>query len=145
MSDLLEELQRGFSARQEILMGAARAKQRRNRRNGTFAGAMTALVAVVTSASVTRKAWFWHSFLLEMLLCGLAGYVLARAHGGVLRGLLLFSAAYLLAFCARASGLDPSVVFAAADLRRGAAVQGNFMSLCMMVSVGGVLGHVMQD
>ncbi len=145
MNDAVEQLQQEFSARQAALTCAALAKQRRNRRNGTIAGAITAMVAVATSASVTRKAWFWHSFLLEMLFCGLAGYLLARAHGGALKGLLLFSGAYLLAFCTRASGFDPSVVFAAADLRRGIAVQGNFMSLCMMVSVGGLLGHVMTD
>ena len=126
-------------------MASAEAKQRRTRRNGSFAGAAAAMVAVMTSATYTRKAWFWHSFLLEMLFCGIAGYVLARTHGGALKGLILFSGAYLLAFCVRSSGFDPSVVFAAGDLRRGMAVQANFMSLCMIVGMGGLIGHVMKD
>ena len=102
-------------------------------------------VEVLVTAGVTRRAITWHSFLLEALLGALAGYILGRCHGGAMKGLLLFSGAYLLAFVLRAFGLDPAVLFYVGDMRAGAAVQGHFVSLCFLVSTGMALGHVIQE
>jgi len=145
VDDPVARLQVEFAAREAAAMERLAARQRRNRRNGALAGAMTGLVAVAATAGVTRRAIFWHSFLLEAILCALAGWLLARRNGGVLRGMLLFSGAYLLAFLLRALGLDPTAVFAVGDLRGATAVQGNFMSLALVVSCGAAAGHVMQE
>ena len=100
---------------------------------------------MLVTASATRRAIPWHGFLLEALLGAVAGYLLARAGGGAMRGLLLFAGAYMLAFLLRSTGLDPSVLFAAGDVRAGAAVQGHFTSLCFLVSAGMAAGHILQD
>ena len=138
------ELRQEFLVREAEAMERAFERQARNRRNATIAGACAGLAAVLVTAGVTRRAITWHSFLLEALLGALAGYVLGRCHGGVMKGLLLFSGAYLLAFVLRAFGLDPAVLFYVGDVRAGAAVQGHFVSLCFLVSTGMALGHVIQ-
>ena len=120
------------------------ARQRGNRLKGAAAGAAIGLVAVLATAGATRRVIVWHSFLLEAILCALAGYLLARRGGGSLNGVLLFSGAYLLAWLLRATGLDPAVLFAAGDLRRAAAVSGNLMSLCIVVSCGVAVGRVIE-
>lgn len=119
-------------------------RRRRDLRNATIAGAFAGFVAVLATLEGTRRALFWHSFLLETLLGALAGRLLARSGGGVLRGILLFGGSYLLAFLLRAIGLDPSVVFARGDLAGAGAVYGNFASLCLMVGVGAAVGHVVE-
>ncbi len=144
MDDATSGLREEFALRQRQAMAQAIARQRRNRRNGTIAGAFVGLVAVALTAGVTRRALLWHSFLLESLLCAVAGHLLARANGGGLRGVLLFSGAYLLAFALRALGLDPMVLFSHGDLRHAAAVQGNFMSLCIVLSCGCAIGKAIE-
>ncbi len=71
--------------------------------------------------------------------------MLARRRGGVITGILLFSAAYLLATLLRALGLDPSVVFAAGDLARIGSVTGNLTALVILAAVGGVFGHLAES
>lgn len=140
-----EELRAEFLAREEQTRERLLARQRRNRRNGALAGGVAGLAAVLVTAGATRQAIAWHSFLLEALLGALAGYLLARWNGGVLKGLILFAGAYLFAFLLRAWGLDPGVLFAAGDLRAGAAVQGHFTSLCFLVSAGMAVGHILEE
>ncbi len=144
MGDPVPSLRNDYALRQEAAMATAHARQRRNRRNGMIAGAFIGLLSVALTAGVTRRALFWHSFLLESLLCAVAGYLLARGNGGGLRGVLLFSGAYLLAFGLRATGLDPSVLFAHGDLRHAAAIQGNFMSLCLVLGCGCAIGKAIE-
>jgi len=134
-----------FLAREEHALARLRERERRQRRNGTIAGAAVGIVAVLLTAGVTRRAVFWHSCLLEGLFGAVAGHLLARVHGGALRGLVLFAGAYALAFLCRALGLDPAVVFASGDLRAAAALQGNFTSLCFVSSVGLALGQVLDE
>ena len=144
-SSRMKAMQAEFRAREARELERLEARARRNRRNGTIAGAAVAFAAVLATAGVTRKSWFWHSCLLEAVLCALAGFLLARSGGGFLRGVLLFSGAYLFAHLLRAIGLDPSVVFDAGDMRRGLAVQGNFLSLIIVITCGGLIGLVMRD
>jgi hypothetical protein len=141
----IEEIQEEFRAQQAREMERSVAREKRLRRNGTIAGAVAGLLAVAVTAGATRRALFWHSFLLESVLGAVAGYVLARTGGGLLKGILLFAGAYLLAFCLRASGLDPSAVFLAGDVRAAPAVQGHFTSLCFLVSAGAAMGHIVAD
>ena len=141
----IEELQAEFRAKQARELAAAAGRERRRCRNGTIAGAAAGFAAVAVTAGATRQALFWHSFLLESLLGAAAGYVLARTGGGLLKGILLFAGAYMLAFLFRASGLDPAAVFAAGDLRAAPAVQGHFTSLCFLVSAGAAMGHIVGD
>jgi len=141
----LEELQAEFRAGQEQALLRTLARQKRQRRNATIAGAMAGLCAVLVTAGATRRALFWHSFLLETLLGAAAGYVLGRTGGGALRGIVLFALAYLLAFGLRALGLDPAAVFLTGDVRAAAAVQGHFTSLCFLVSAGAAVGHIVED
>jgi hypothetical protein len=141
----LEELQQEYAERQANGMAEAHEHRRRSLRNVTLAGAAAGLAAVVITAGATRRGIFWHSFLLETVLCAIAGHVLVRLDGGLLKGVLLFAGAYFAAFLLRALGLDPSVLFAAGDLRAGAAVQGHFATLCFLVTTGGVLGHIVAD
>ena len=50
----------------------AEARVRRDRRNAVIAGATIGFVSTFATIQVTRKAMFWHSFLLESLLGALA-------------------------------------------------------------------------
>lgn len=143
--DDAEALRVQFVAEQAAALERLLARQRRNRRNATIAGAFAGLAAVLVTAGITRRALFWHSFLLEAVLGAVAGYLLGRWHGGVLKGLLLFSGAYLLAFALRGLGLDPAVLFVVGDVRAAAAVQGHLVSLCFLVSAGMAVGHVVAD
>jgi len=126
-------------------MEAAVARQKRDRRNATLAGGMIGLVSTLATASITRRAIFWHSFLLEALLGALAGYLLVRLRPDPLGGVLLFSGAFLFAWLVRALGLDPSVLFATGDLRGVAMINGNLMSLCISISCGAAMGQIMRD
>lgn len=141
----IEELKDEFRAKQARELAMAHVRERRRRRNGTIAGAAAGFAAVAVTAGATRTALFWHSFLLESVLGAVAGYVLARTGGGLLKGILLFSGAYMLAFFLRASGLDPSAVFASGDIRAAPAVQGHFTSLCFLVSAGAAMGHIVAE
>ncbi|HEX5138611.1 MAG TPA: hypothetical protein VFY93_16685 [Planctomycetota bacterium] len=141
----IDELQEEFRAKQERDLARAHAREKARRRNGTIAGAAAGLAAVAVTAGATRTALFWHSFLLEAVLGAVAGYVLARTGGGLLKGIVLFSGAYMLAFFLRASGLDPAAVFQAGDIRAAPAVQGHFTSLCFLVSAGAAMGHIVAD
>ena len=141
----IDDLQEEFRAKQARELAATAVRERRRRRSGTIAGAAAGLAAVAVTAGATRQALFWHSFLLEALLGAVAGHVLARTGGGVLKGIILFAGAYMLAFFVRASGLDPAAVFAAGDLRAAPAVQGHFTSLCFLVSAGAAMGHIVAD
>jgi hypothetical protein len=141
----IEELRDEFRAKQAREQAAAALREKRRRRNGTIAGAAAGFAAVAVTAGATRAALFWHSFLLETILGAVAGHVLARTGGGLLKGILLFSGAYVLAFLLRASGLDPAVVFATGDLRAAPAVQGHFTSLCFLVSAGAAMGHIVAE
>lgn len=141
----IDDLREEFRAKQAKELAAAEVRERRRRRNGLVAGAAAGFAAVAVTAGATRQALFWHSFLLETLLGAAAGYVLARTGGGVLKGIALFAGAYMLAFFLRASGLDPSAVFASGDLRAAPAVQGHFTSLCFLVSAGAAMGHIVTE
>ena len=145
MSDPVEKLREEYRAAQDAGYQEAALRQQRNRRNVTAAGAVTGFVAVVCTAAVTRKAIVWHSFLLEALFCAAAGYALARLHGGFLKGVLFFSGAYLGAHLVRLAGLDPAVLFYSGDMRIVAAAQGNFMSLCIVLTCGGLIGHIISS
>jgi hypothetical protein len=141
----IDELKDEFRAKQARELALAHVRERRRRRNGAIAGAAAGFAAVAVTSGATRRALFWHSFLLETLLGAVAGYILARTGGGLLKGILLFSGAYMLAFFLRASGLDPSAVFLAGDIRAAPAVQGHFTSLCFLVSAGAAMGHIVSE
>jgi hypothetical protein len=141
----LAELEAEFVARQVRDMERARERRKRNLRNATIAGAAAGFAAVLVTAGVTRRAFAWHSFLLETLLGAIAGHLLVRWHGGPMKGLLLFAGSYFLAFLLRATGLDPSVLFVSGDVTAAAAVQGHFVSLCFLVSAGMAIGHIVQE
>ena len=140
-----ESLKAEFEARRTAQFERLDERERRNRLSGTAAGAFAGLLAVVTTCGVTRKEIHWHSFVWEALLCALAGYLLARWKGGVLKGIGMFAGAYLLATLLRAMGLDPAVVFDNADLRKIGSITGNVTALALLAGVGGVFGHVIAD
>jgi hypothetical protein len=143
--DQVARLRADFLARQAKAMARARAREARQRRSGAVAGAFAGLVAVALTAVVTRRSFAWHSFLLEGILCGVAGYVLARFHGGLLKGVALLPGAYFMAWFLRASGLDPAVLFPAPDVRGALAAQGHLMTLGLLVATGGLMGHIIED
>jgi hypothetical protein len=143
--DPVERLRTDYRAREDAAMVRLGARRRRDARNGAVAGAFAGLVAVFVTAAVTRTAWMWHSCVLEAVLGAVAGLVLARRGGGVLTGILLFSASYFAAWLARACGLDPSVLFEAGDVRASAAVTGHVTALSHLVAAGGLMGHVIHD
>jgi hypothetical protein len=68
-----------------------------------------------------------------------------RRAGGVLTGVLLFSASYLVATLARAMGLDPAVIFLPSDLAMVGSIQGKMTALIAMAGTGGVLGYIIAD
>jgi hypothetical protein len=142
--ELPEQLRAEFEERQAAEMVRLAENQRRQRLQATLAGGAAGLVAVVLTATVTRREIFWHSFLFETVFCAIAGHVLARLHGGHLWGVLLFSGAYLLAFGLRLMGLDPSVIFQTADIAAVGAAQGNLTSLAFLILVGGAFGHIFE-
>jgi len=132
-------------AEREVAMEAAFRRQAKDRRNATLAGGMVGLASTLATAGVTRRAIFWHSFLLEAILGALAGYLLIRLRPDPLGGVLLFSGAFLMAWLIRAMGFDPSVLFASGDLRGVAMVNGNLLSLCISISCGAAMGQILRD
>lgn len=138
-------LRQDFLEQQQQSMARSAVLQRRNRLNGAIGGGVAGLVGTAVSAAVTRSAIAWHSFLLEALLCTLAGYLLARRGGGILTGALLFSGAYLLAFQLRAHGLDPGVLFNVGDLRQATATQGHLMTMSILMACGGAFGSILES
>ena len=145
MEEQLQRLHEEFAAERAAADLDAHRRQRRDRRNATLAGGMIGIASTMTTASVTRRALFWHSFLLEALLCAAAGYLLVRLRPDPLGGILFFSGAYLLAWLLRALGLDPSVAFLVGDLRAALMIQGNVVSLSICVACGAAMGQVMRD
>ncbi len=145
VEEQLERLREEWIAEQSARDDQAERKVRRDKRNAVIAGAVIGFVSTFITIEVTRRGIFWHSFLLETLFCALAGYVLVRRGADPLNGVALFGVAYLAAWLIRALGMDPSVLFAAGDIARAAMVQGNFASLCLTVSCGAGMGHVMRD
>ncbi|MHC4847868.1 MAG: hypothetical protein ACYTEG_05360 [Planctomycetota bacterium] len=121
------------------------ARLKRDRRNAVIAGAMVGFLSTLATVQFTRQALFWHSYLLETLLGALAGFILVRRGADPLLGVLCFGGAYLLAWLIRAIGMDPSVLFHHGDIRGAAMIQGNVLSLCLSVSCGAALGHVMSN
>lgn len=145
MSDPVERLRDEYTLREAEAMERALARQKRNRRNTVLAGAFVGLVAVITTAALTRTSIHWHSFLFETLFCAAAGYGLARVHGSALWGALFFGIAYLLAWFLRAIGLDPGLIVGGDHLQRFVAGQGNFVSLCIVVACGAAIGQIIRD
>lgn len=140
-----ESLREEFEARQIAHYERLLLERHRDLLKCTAAGAATGLAAVVITCAATRHALFWHSFLWEALLGGVAGNLLVRRAGGVITGVLLFSASYLVATLLRAMGLDPSVIFLPSDLAMIGSIQGNMTALIAMAGTGGVLGHIIAD
>jgi len=145
MEDQLQRLHEEYAVDRAASDFDALRRQRRDRRNATLAGGMIGIVSTLATAPVTRRAIYWHSFLLEALLGALAGYLLMRLRPDPLGGILLFSGAYLLAWFVRAIGFDPSVAFLIGDLRGAAMIQGNLASLSFTVACGAAMGQVMSD
>ena len=143
--ELPEQLRAEFEERQAADLVRLAERQRRRRLQATLAGGAAGLVAVILTATVTRREFLWHSFLFETIFCAIAGYVLVRLHEGHLWGVLLFSGAYLLAFGLRLAGLDPSVIFQTPDLATAAAAQGNLTSLAFLILIGGTFGHIFES
>jgi hypothetical protein len=143
--DPVDTLREEFEARRQAGLERTAARVRRDRRNATIAGGFTGLVAVAVTAGVTRRALFWHSFVLESCLCALAGYLLVRGGGGPMRGMVLFSSAYLAAWLLRALGLDPSVLFALGDVSGAAMITGNVTSLVVALSCGLLVGLTIES
>jgi hypothetical protein len=140
-----ETLRAEFEVRRAAQMERLLANRKRDLLNCTAAGAAAGLAAVLVTCAGTRHDLFWHSFLWEALLGGVAGNLLVRRDGGLITGVILFSASYLLATLVRAFGLDPSVIFLPSDLAMIGSIQGNMTALIAMAGMGGVLGHVIAD
>ncbi len=130
-----------FQARQAEAMTVARCREKRQRRRSAAVGAAAGIATVALTALLTRSSLAWHSFLLEAVLCGAAGHLLARLHGGFMRGIVLLPAAYFAAWSIRATGLDPTVLLLAANGKSAIAGQGHLMALGLLVAVGGFMGH----
>ena len=140
MDDQVRQLQEEWDAQRAAQDLEGHARLQRDRRNAVIAGAMIGFVSTFVTVQVTRRAFFWHSFLLEALLGALAGYLLIRLRPDPLGGILLFSGAYLIAWFLRAIGLDPSVAFLIGDIRGAAMIQGNVVSLSICVACGAAMG-----
>ncbi|MHC4954244.1 MAG: hypothetical protein ACYTGZ_10160 [Planctomycetota bacterium] len=145
MEEQVRRLHEEFVAERETALAEAFRRQRRDLRNAVMAGAFVGLLSTFVTATVTRRAIFWHSYLLESLLGALAGYLLVRLRPDPLGGVILFGAAYMLAWLIRAIGFDPSVLFAVGDIGGAAMIQGNMVSLSLCVACGAAMGHVMRD
>jgi len=145
VEDPVRRLQQEWAAERVRRDEKDQARLARDRRNAVLAGAAVGFVSTLATAQFTRRAIFWHSFLLESLLGALAGWILVRRGPDPLTGILCFAGAYLLAWFVRAMGLDPSVLFAHGDLRGAAMIQGNVLSLCLSISSGAAMGQVMQE
>ena len=145
MEDQLQRIRQEWIDEQARRDVQAEKRIRKDQRNAVIAGAMIGFASTLATVQVTRRALFWHSFLLEAILGALAGYVLIRRGADTLNGVVVFSAAYLASWLLRALGLDPSVLFAQGDLAGAAMIQGNFLSLCLTVSCGAAMGQIMRD
>ena len=145
MEEQIHRIHEEFAAQRETAMAEAVRRQHADRRNAIVAGGLIGLLSTFLTATVTRREIFWHSYLLESLLGALAGYLLVRLRPDPLGGVMLFGAAYMLAWLVRAIGLDPSVLFAVGDLRGAAMIQGNMVSLSLCVACGAAMGQIMRD
>jgi len=137
-------LRQEFLARERAALRGATLREAGHGIKGAMGGMGAMLIAIVVTVVVTRIDFFWHSFMLEFLFAGFAGYFIQRSGGGLLKGVLLVPMTYGAAFMMRRLGWDPSTLLAP----EGSAVlisgHSHLLAVCCLVGCGGVLGYVLE-
>lgn len=124
--------------RDQIVRLAVRSRTRRLR--SLLIGAGTGIGAVAAICIFQYSPFYWHSAVWEAALCGLAGYLLARANGGFLNGLVLFGLAYMGAIALRETGYDSSQVIAHFPKPREVGLHADFAAFFGIAAIGGLIG-----
>jgi hypothetical protein len=136
------KLRQEFAARERAALRGSSMREAKKGIAGATSGIFAMLVAIGITVVVTRIGFYWHSFLLEFLFAGFAGYFIQRTGGGLLRGVLLLPLAYGAAFVMRRYGWDPSSALAPnAILISG---HGHLLAVCILVGCGGLTGYVLE-
>jgi hypothetical protein len=138
--DTANKLSRDFRDRKRSqnlnLSSRSRARKLRTALLGGFLGG----VAVAILCMVENQILQWYSPAWEVLLLGLAGYLLVRSRGGFLNGLVLFGLAYTATILLREFGYDSSVVLGEFQKAREVSLHGDFAALCGLAVLGGLIG-----
>jgi hypothetical protein len=146
MADPVQRLRAEFRTQQSSLMVRARLRQGRNRVTAALGGALVGCVTVAAAALVTQTALYVQAFFLEAAVGLVAGYLLGRMGGGILKGALLFALAFLVIQFMRSHGLDPSFqLMPIRDFEHAASAHGGLLGLLIMLTCGGVLGQIVGD
>jgi hypothetical protein len=146
MADPVQRLREEYRTQQSSLMVRARLRQGRNRVTAALGGALVGCVTVAAAALVTQTALYVQSFFLEAAVGFVAGYLLGRMGGGILKGALLFALAFLAIHFLRNHGLDPSFKFMPIqEIEHVATAHGGLLGLLVMLTCGGVLGQIVDD
>jgi hypothetical protein len=138
------KLRQEFVARERAALRGGTAREASKGITGALGGAGAMLVAIAITVVVTQLKFYWHSFLLEMLLAAFAGYFLLRSGGGLLKGVFLLPLAYGGAYTLRQMGWDPAEMLAAKDAAVLIEGHGHLLAACCLVGFGGLLGYVFE-
>jgi cation transporter-like permease len=137
------KLRQEFAARERAALRGGTLRQAKNGVTGALGGLFSMLLAIVITVVVTRLSpFYWHSFVLEFLFAAVAGFVIQRSGGGLLKGVFLLPAAYGAAFLMRRYGWDPSSWLAPDPAL--IAGHGHLLAICCLVGCGGVFGYTQE-
>jgi hypothetical protein len=137
------KLRQEFIARQRAALRGGSVREVKKGFSGALSGIFAMLIAIGVTVVVTRTAFYWHSFLLEFLFAGFAGYFIQRSGGGLIKGVLFLPAAYGAAFLMRRMGWDPSSMLAPASILISG--YGHLLAVCCLVGCGGITGYVLES
>jgi hypothetical protein len=143
--DPATRLRQEFLADQKTAMRRARAQRRRGWFGGVVGGVLAALLAVAITVFVTRIEFFWHSFLLEIGLGALAGFLIHVTGGGLLKGVFLLPLSYAGAYLLRQQGYDPALWIGGPGSSVVIEGHGHLLAVCTLVGCGGVVGHIIES
>jgi hypothetical protein len=143
--DPATRLQQEFLANQKSAMRRARSNTLRGWLGGMIGGVIAALAAVLVTVFVTRLDFFWHSFLLEIILAAFAGLLVHVTGGGLLKGVFFLPLSYAGAYLLRQAGYDPAVWIGGPESSVLIQGYGHLFAVCTLVGCGGVVGHVLES
>ena len=146
MADPVQRLREEFRTQQSSLMVRARLRQSRNRVTAALGGALVGCVTVAATALVTQTPLYVQAFFLDAAVGLVAGYLLGRMKGGILKGALLFAVAFLAILFLRNHGLDPGLkLIPIQEFEHAETAHGGLLGLLVMLTCGGVLGQIVDD
>jgi len=139
------KLRQEFAAKQRSAMRGATLHQARSSFKGLVGGAVVGALSLGLTTVIMRLGAVWQSYLLEVALFGIMGWILARAGGGLMKGAFLMPAAFGAAHLVRQIGFDPVVLIGAESHPVSFPPLALLVALGCLIVCGGVLGHILEN